>query len=313
MSSAQKLSPLLVQAKDSYVAQIADILAPFVVNVVNTLYMTAKNESSMNKPTKRFQEKLREIPQWNQSMIDAQLTAVMNKHSYFPELVAAAFVSYVKILSSVKISAQKPKIQLKLPADDVFMHKVFVNSAKSFYLDPALVKSPRDVRLALVRNAVETSIRDLLPIEQILKAYLGGSVDAEGLHTDIIDEEEIDLSPEEDEVGTAQERPESVSASLSSVQALGDQMLSPSPAAGPMPIPVLPETQQQQVAVDQLRHLLQQTSPAPIPLGQTQALPQQYQQQPQVISVPRTSYPGAFVSPAPRQLHEDAAGDEFFQ
>ena len=100
--------------------------------------MAAKKNAGFGKPTREFQAKLREIPLWNQSMIDAQVTAITNKYKYFPELVAAAFVSYVKILSSVKIHSHKPHIQLKLPADDVFVHKVFVNVAKTFYLDPAL-------------------------------------------------------------------------------------------------------------------------------------------------------------------------------
>jgi hypothetical protein len=315
MSANQKLSPLLVSAKDEYISQIADVVAPFIVNVINTLYVSANNEAGFGKPTKGFQAKLREIPLWNQSMIDAQVTAITNKYKYFPELVAAAFVSYVKILSSVKIHSKKPHIQLKLPADDVFVHKIFVNAAKSFYLDPALVKSPRDVRLALVRNAVETSVRELLPTEDILRAYLGGSVDAEGIQTEEIDEEEIDLSPSpEDAVDTNQEQTV-VSGSLSPVQALGDPALSPSPAPGPLG--TIPVTQDNAVAVAQLQQLLQQTAPAPVPLSQQQQFqpsPVYQQQQPTIIQVPKSNpYPsGAFVSPAPRQFHEDASGNDFF-
>ncbi|AGE56399.1 hypothetical protein PBCVNEJV1_713R [Paramecium bursaria Chlorella virus NE-JV-1] len=311
MSANQKLSPLLVAAKDSYISQIADVIAPFVVNTVNTLYMASKKEAGFGKPTKIFQTKLREIPLWNQSMIDAQVTAIANKYKYFPELVAAAFVSYVKILSSVKIHSKKPHIQLKLPADDVFVHKVFVNSAKSFYLDPALVKSPRDVRLALVRNAVETSVRELLPTEDILRAYLGGSVDADGIQTDEIDDEEIDLSPSpEDAVGTSPEQTAVSGSLLSPVQALGDQPLSPSPA----PSAPVPAVQSEAAAVQQLQQLMSQTAPPPVPLEQFQgASPSPMPPQPQVITVPRSSYPGAFVSPmAPRQFREDAQGDDFF-
>ena len=315
MSANQKLSPLLVEAKNSYISQLADVMAPFVVNTINTLYMAAKKEAGFSKPTKGFQMKLREIPLWNQSMIDAQVTAITNKYKYFPELVAAAFVSYVKILSSVKIHSKKPHIQLKLPADDVFVHKIFVNAAKSFYLDPALVKSPRDVRMALVRNAVETSVRELLPTEDILRAYLGGSVDAEGIQTEEIDEEEIDLSPSPEEVvGTSPEH-SVVSGSLSPVQALGDPALSPSPAPGPAN--AVPAVQDNAMAVAQLQQLLQQTAPAPVPMSQ----PQQFQPSPSpmpvpsVITVPKTApYPGgAFVSPLPpRQFHEDGQGNDFF-
>lgn len=317
MSANQKLSPLLVEAKDEYIKQLADVIAPFSINTVNQLYMAAKKNAGFGKPAKEFQMKLREIPVWNQSMIDAQVTAITNKYKYFPELVAAAFVSYVKILSSVKIHSHRPHIQLKLPADDVFVHKVFVNVAKTFYLDPALVKSPREVRLAIVRNAVETSVRELLPTEDILRAYLGGSVDANGVQTDQIDDEEIDLSPSPEGVVETGSPANSVSSSLEAVSALGDQQISTSPA--PSYAAQIPTNANNAAAVAQLQSLLQQTAPPPIPMSQplpsvspSPAMPQQ--QIPPVIQVPRANpYAGAFVSPQMRGLGlEGASGDTFF-
>jgi hypothetical protein len=315
MSAAQKLSPLLVQAKTEYMYQLADVIAPFAINTVNQLYTAAKKETRFRKSTKKFQGKLREIPLWNQSMIDAQTTAIMNKYKFFPELVAAAFVSYVKILSSVKIHSHKPHIQLKLPADDVFVHKCFVNIAKTFYLDPPLVKAPREVRLAVVRNAVETSVRELLPTEDILRAYLGGSVDADGIQTDQIDGEEIDLSPSPEDVHTGSPA-NSVSSSLDAVSALGDPQISASPAPSyAMNVPT-----DNSAAVAQLQQLMQQTAPPPVPMTQpfptvspSPMLPQQ--PQPQVIQVPKANpYAGAFVSPQVSRppMFEDSQGDQFF-
>jgi len=316
MSANQKLSALLVQAKDEYVSQIADIIAPFVINVVNMMYATAKKNAGFGKPTKDFQRKLKEIPVWNQSMIDAQVVAITNKYKYFPELVAAVFVSYVKILSSVKIHSHKPHIQLKLPADDVFVHHVYITTAKTFYMDPSLVKSPRDVRLSIVRNAVESSVRELLPIEQILKAYLGTSIDNEGVKTDEIDEEEIDLSPSPEDMVQSPDSPESqavsVSSTLSPVQVLGDPVTAPSPAPVPQPqVPASPENAQ---AIQQLKDLLHQTAPSPMPISQPQPSPSPSPMPQQAIYVPKsTPHPGAFVSPVPpRGLGFDATGDQFF-
>ena len=318
MSANQKLSALLVQAKDEYVNQIADIIAPFVINVVNTMYTAAKKNAGFGKPTKDFQRKLKEIPLWNQSMIDAQVVAITNKYKYFPELVAAVFVSYVKILSSVKIHSHKPHIQLKLPADDVFVHRVYITTAKTFYMDPALVKSPRDVRLAVVRNAVESSVRELLPIEQILRAYLGTSVDNEGVKTDEIDEEEIDLSPSPEDVAESPDSPESqavsVSSTLSPVQALGDPEIAPSPAQAPqLQIPQNP-VQENAQAIEQLKDILRQTAPSPVPISQPQASPSPSPMAQQPIYVPKANpNPGAFVSPVqPRGLGFDTTGDQFF-
>ena len=220
----------------------------------------------------------------------------------------------------MKIHSHKPHIQLKLPADDVFVHKVFVNVAKTFYLDPALVKAPREVRLAIVRNAVETSVRELLPTEDILRAYLGGSVDADGVQTDQIDGEEIDLSPSPEDVVETGSPANSVSSSLEAVSALGDPQISTSPAPS---YAAHVSADQNAAAVAQLQSLMQQSAPPPIPMSNPipsvspspmPQMQQQQQQQPQVIQVPRAnpSY-GAFVSPQMRGLGLDGAqGDQFF-
>ncbi|ABT15051.1 hypothetical protein NY2A_B652R [Paramecium bursaria Chlorella virus NY2A] len=316
MSSAQKLSQLLIAAKDEYVNQIADIMAPFVINVINTMYTTAKKNASFGKFTRDFQRKLKEIPLWNQSLIDAQTVAISNKYKYFPELVAAVFVSYVKILSSVKIHSHKPHIQLKLPADDVFVHHVYINVAKNFYMDPALVKAPRDVRLALVRNAVETTVRELLPIEQILRAYLGTSVDNEGVRTEEIDEEEIDLSPSPEDV-VKPDSPESQALSVSSspVQALGDPEIAPSPVPSVQP---QVSTDANAQAIEQLKDILRQTAPIPISQPQQQPVNSSPSPLPQPpIYVPKANpNPGAFVSPLQaaqsRGLGFDTTGDQYF-
>ena len=322
MSANQKLSPLLCMAKDEYVNQIADCIAPFVINVINTLYSAAKKNSGTfgGGFVKDFQKKLREIPLWNQSMIDGQVVAITNKHKYLPELIAAVFVSYVKILSSVKIHAHKPKISLKLPADDVFVHKVYTVAAKSFYMDPALVKAPRDVRMHLVRHAVETAVRELLPIEEILRAYLGGSVDDTGIQTNEIDDEEIDLSPTpEEKIVSPASAHSPDAASLSPVQALGDQTTAPSPAPSPFVSTNAPADSNNAEAIARLKDLLRKTEidSQHAPLGQSTPPVGSPDRQQEVISVPTAPYrpaPGAFVSPLmpASRFGLDSSGDQFF-
>jgi hypothetical protein len=165
---------------------------------------------------------------------------------------------------------------------------------------------------------VETSVRELLPTEDILRAYLGGSVDADGVQTDQIDGEEIDLSPSPEDVVETGSPANSVSSSLEATSALGDPQISTSPAPS---YAAHVSAEQNAAAVAQLQSLMQQTTPPPIPMSNPipsvspSPMPQMpQQQQPQVIQVPRAnpSY-GAFVSPQIRGLGlEGAQGDQFF-
>jgi hypothetical protein len=171
------LTPLLIDAKKEYVGQLTDVLAPYVVNHITALYMAT--HKAKHGGTLAFQRALRDIPGWNSNTIHQHALEIQNRYTFLGDLIAACFVAYVKILSSVKLHDQKPNIRLKLPSNDTFVHKVYVHTAREFYSAPSLVKADRPTKIAIVKSAVEASVRDMLPIEDILKAYLGNTVDAE--------------------------------------------------------------------------------------------------------------------------------------
>ena len=175
------LTPLLIDAKREYVGQLTDALAPFVLNTVQGMYVAAATQYK-GAATLAFQKALREIPGWNATVIATYTKAIEARYPFLADLIAACFVAYVKILSSVKLHQQKPNIRLRLPSNDAFVHKVYVHVAREMYSNPALIKADRAAKLGVVRAAVEASIRDQLPIEDILKAYLGNTVDNEGVN-----------------------------------------------------------------------------------------------------------------------------------
>jgi hypothetical protein len=311
MNSNTKLSPLLVEAKDQYIHQLAEIIAPYVIHSVNGAYQYAKKHAKYGQSTVEFQKKLKEIPQWNSNTIHQQVSAISSKYRFLSDLIAACFVSYVKILSSVKIHAQKPNIRLKLPADDVFVHRVFALSAKEFYIDPALVKADRATRRGIVRRSVETAVRDLLPIQDILRAYLGNTVDDDGVNPEEIDEDEFDLS----------------ASSVAESEPAASPVASPiaSPVASPVAQPMSGIGQEQALA--QLQQILGQQQAASQAVSQA-ASPQAYPDTTRVIApsplmmapsiapspaksirVPLGN-PGAFVTPLG---FDDAGEDRFFK
>lgn len=170
------LTPLLIDAKKEYVGQLTDVLAPYVVNHLIGMYAAAQQQAPKT-PTLAFQNALRAIPQWNSHVVQERTADIQNKYAFLGDLIAACFVAYVKILSSVKLHQQKPNIRLKLPTNDAFVHKVYIHAAREFYNAPDLLRADRATKVAVVRGAVEASVRDMLPIEDILKAYLGNTVD----------------------------------------------------------------------------------------------------------------------------------------
>lgn len=277
MDAAPGLTPLLIDAKREYVGQLTDVLAPFVINYVQALYLAAVQQHR-NAATLAFQRGLREVPQWNAPTVAQRTQEIQGRYSFLGDLIAACFVAYVKILSSVKLHQQKPNIRLRLPTNDVFVHKVYVHTAREFYANPALVKADRAAKTAVVRTAVEASVRDMLPIEDILKAYLGNTIDSAD-HTmnpgEMMDEGE---GEEEQDVDGMQMM---LQPGMQQVMQQPGMVMGVQPAMQPAMVPGMVAMQQQPMGmmVPQQQPVMAAAAVAPVQAVQQQQ-PQPVQQQP---------------------------------
>jgi hypothetical protein len=170
--ATDQLTPLLLDAKREYVGQLTDVMAPYVLSFLANLRATSPTLVD-------FQHRLREIPVWNSNVVAQRTQEIEGRFPYLNDLIAAVFVSYTKILSSIKLGEDKPNIRLRLPANDQVVHSVYIYTAKDMYETAGLVNADRATRIATVRNAIETAVRASLPIAEILRAYLGNVVDAD--------------------------------------------------------------------------------------------------------------------------------------
>lgn len=297
MDAAPGLTPLLIDAKREYVGQLTDVLAPFVINYVQALYLAAVQQHR-NAATLAFQRGLRDIPQWNAPTVAQRTSEIQGRYSFLGDLIAACFVAYVKILSSVKLHQQKPNIRLRLPANDVFVHKVYVHTAREFYANPALVKADRAAKTAVVRAAVEASVRDMLPIEDILKAYLGNTIDSTD-HT---------MNPGEmvDDGEGAEEEHEVDGMQMMHMQQQPGMMAMQPGMLAVQQQPMLAVQQQPMLAVQQ-----QQPVVAVQPVMAAAAVQQPVQQQPMAAAAPQPMMAAApqQVAPAAAEIGGGLVGD----
>ena len=174
----------IVQAKEEYTKELINILTEPMVYKFLTMY----DNISQNIKNKReliisYQKALREIPLWNQALIDAEVTKIKSKCEFLDDLVAAIFVTNVKILSSVKMNKDKQKIQVAMPKTDQFIHKIYTNAAHTLYNNPYIFSNQYDGQkrkaeiIVFVQNSIENTIRTNLPFRNILQNYLGSTVE----------------------------------------------------------------------------------------------------------------------------------------
>lgn len=176
---------VLVEAKKEYMAQLCGILCTQMIEVFELMYgEAAKNKKivvpNMNSPgvLPRFQVLLRDVKNWNNTIIEKHLEKLKNSCSWFEDLVAAVFVSYVKILSSVRLKSNSEKINVKLPQMDTFLHRCYESAAADLYKKPdvydeVMSEYDRDAQLTTrFVGCIEETVKKLLPVEEILKCTI---------------------------------------------------------------------------------------------------------------------------------------------
>jgi hypothetical protein len=188
---------VLVEAKKELLNQLSSTILPSALDCMDSLYAEAKVETQGRNTLKMFQEKLANIPKWNNYRIDSEVGKCVDRcGGCLDEMTAACFVATVKIISSVRLSKDSRKVSLKIPTNDVFVLGVYTNVAKRIYEDPYIyqeVGSRNDRRKDLIKRmegVVEETVKEMLPINQILKTYLNKNA------VDVMNGETIEPEPE---------------------------------------------------------------------------------------------------------------------
>lgn len=201
---------ILVEAKKEYTSQLCSIIVPLMVETFSELYTESIKISKNKKVLIQYQILLKEVPNWNNHMIKQHTVKLCAACSWFGDLLAAVFVSNVKILSSVRLNAENKKISLKLPSNEVFIHACYVSCAKDVYKNPFIYhenNSENEIEANLFprfRVCIEETVKNMIPVQQILHTYISQGEKMEEKNIDFEHEHELteaddpDLSSDSD-------------------------------------------------------------------------------------------------------------------
>jgi hypothetical protein len=169
---------IMVEAKKEYMGQLCLIMCPPMIEVFQDMYNEAVKLSKGRKVLMMYQQLLKEVPNWSNAMSKNHSDNITNRCAWFSDLLAAVFVACTKILSSVRLKADNKKISLKLPTEEVFIQTCYNNIAKDLYKDPYIFSEEqseylRDEKLtARFTIAIESTVKELIPVQQILQTYM---------------------------------------------------------------------------------------------------------------------------------------------
>ena len=203
----------LIESKNEWCARLVNIFTPEIVHGLKSIFREAQELCQSNDEDSKylmtFQNLLINIPKWSSAIIEKERERIISSSNcnYIEDLISCVHIIQLKALTATRVGIKQKKINIEIPNMDKFIHKLYINVARKVYLNiylfetdiPALniQKNNRELEL-IIKEVILNTIRDNIPVENILKAYLD-----ETEETDTVVEEKRETVVDNDAVEQA--------------------------------------------------------------------------------------------------------------
>jgi hypothetical protein len=204
----------LHESKNEWGSRLVTLLTPLIIDgyksILDESLKLCKNNNEMDKYLMTFQNLISRIPKWNQQIIENERKRICEKSgcNYLEDLVTCVHIIQLKVLTAMRVGQKQKKININVPKLDDFIHKVYINVARKVYknvylfeinIQPLQIqKNHRELEI-IVQECILNTLRESIPVEAILKAYMDESVEedvVEEVKEEIVHEPIIDTNNE---------------------------------------------------------------------------------------------------------------------
>ena len=184
----------LQESRNEWCARLVSIFTPLVIEGVRSIFNEAWNmcvsQGETSKYLMSFQNLLSRIPKWNNVIVEEERKRIIERSGcgYLEDLITCVHIIQLKVLTCVRVGNRMKQLDISTPKLDSFIHKVYINVARQVYKNVYLFEknvSPlvqqrnnRELEL-IVQECILSTIRDSIPTEAIIRAYLDESVEQE--------------------------------------------------------------------------------------------------------------------------------------
>jgi hypothetical protein len=188
----------LTESKNEWCARLVNILTHSIVQGIKSIFNEAtklcEENDEDNKYLMTFQNLLSTIPTWNPITIENERKRIETASGckYLEDLVTCVHIIQLKALTCIRVGQKQKKIDIDIPSIDKFIHQIYVNTARKLYTNIYLFekdifplqvqKNNRELEL-LIKEAILITIRDNIPVEQILRVYMEETEEHEVVQT----------------------------------------------------------------------------------------------------------------------------------
>lgn len=184
----------LNESRNEWCSRLVSIFTPLVVEGVRSIFneswkLCVENDET-NKYLMTFQNLLTRIPKWNNTIIEDERQRIIERSgcNYLEDLITCVHVIQLKVLTCIRVGNKQKKIDISIPKLDAFIHKVYINAARKIYSNVYLFeknigplqiqKNNRELEV-IVQECILIAIRDSIPTESIIRAYMDESIEQE--------------------------------------------------------------------------------------------------------------------------------------
>jgi hypothetical protein len=182
----------LHESRNEWCSRLVTILTPLIIDgyksIMDESVKLCRDNKEMDKYLMTFQNFISRIPKWNPAIIETERKRICEKSgcSYLEDLVTCVHIIQLKVLTAMRVGQKQKKIDINIPKLDDFIHKAYINVARKVYKNVYLFelgipplqtqKNSRELEI-IVQECILNTIRESIPVEAILKAYMDETVE----------------------------------------------------------------------------------------------------------------------------------------
>lgn len=205
----------LHESRNEWCSRLVSIFTPLVTegirSIFNESWKICMDNDEANKYLMTFQNLLSRVPKWNNSIIEDEKKRIIERSgcNYLEDLITCVHIIQLKVLTCIRVGNKQKKIDISIPSLDAFIHKIYINVARKVYMNVYLFeknisplqtqKNNRELE-NIIQECIMLAIRDSIPTESIIRAYMDESIE----HEEQVFIENVE-GPEESEEKTGDE------------------------------------------------------------------------------------------------------------
>lgn len=190
----------LIESRNEWMSRFVNILTPLLSEGIQSIFTESFSLCKENNETEKylmtFQNFLSRVPSWNQTIVENECQRLVDKSkcNYLNDLLTCVHVIQLKMLTNVRVCKTQKQVNIDIPKLENYVHRVYIVIARKLYKCVYLFetdctplqkqKNNREIE-TIIRECIVNTIRDTIPIEKLLNAYMGDEMVEEIEHEQV--------------------------------------------------------------------------------------------------------------------------------